>query len=234
MQTSRQARNNMFSHYGWNDSIYVGKIFFLLLIVWCTVGCKKSVEDTTPVVTLVGEATMDVQLQGTFSDPGATAKDEEDGDNITVTAWGAVDVNHVGVYEIRYKAIDKAGNVGTVLRTVRVYNKAEGLEGEYIVTVTSGGTGTYTQHITASATVNNKIHFSLFGNYQYNTYRYAKVVEDSIIMEPQLAIQVGVPAKDRTFYANDTITSFPNFNLTYTVSATGLADTVRSEQFVKQ
>lgn len=246
MQISRQLfdrlkvtpRNNRFLHYSRNNSIYVGRVFFLLIIMGCIVGCKKNQENTTPVVTLIGSATIDIPLQGTFTDPGATAKDEEDGD-VTVTPWGAVDVNHAGVYEIRYKAIDKNGNVGTVLRTVRVYNEAEDLEGEYAVTVTSGGSGVYTQHITASTTVNNKIHFSLFSNYMYNTYRYAKVVGDSIIIEPQLAIQVGVPAKDRTFSGSGIVSledsSPEDIKLIYTISVPGggVPDTVRTEEFVK-
>ena len=73
--------------------------------------CKKD-DVTAPVVTLTG-SDMTISLQGSFSDPGATANDAKDG-AITPVVSGNVDVNHTGVYEITYTATDAAGNSAAV------------------------------------------------------------------------------------------------------------------------
>lgn len=76
-----------------------------------------------PVITLVGSATINVSLGESFTDPGATATDDVDGDitaNIVV-AGDAVDVNTVGTYTITYNVSDASGNAATeVTRTVIV------------------------------------------------------------------------------------------------------------------
>src|SRR5690242_811709 len=79
--------------------------------------CSK--DDTTPpVISLSGASSMDVVLNGTFNDPGASASDDEDG-AISVTPSGSVNEDLVGEYTITYTAQDAAGNVGTATRTVR-------------------------------------------------------------------------------------------------------------------
>jgi len=68
-----------------------------------------------PVITLLGETTINILVGGTFSDPGATATDDVDGDltaNIVV-AGDAVDVNTAATYTITYNVSDAAGNAAT-------------------------------------------------------------------------------------------------------------------------
>ena len=76
-----------------------------------------------PVITLTGSATMNVILGDTFTDPGATATDDVDGDitaNIVV-AGDTVDTNTVATYTITYNVSDAAGNAAAeVTRTVIV------------------------------------------------------------------------------------------------------------------
>jgi len=76
-----------------------------------------------PVITLNGDATMNISVGDTFTDPGATATDNIDGDitaNIVV-AGDAVDVNTAGTYTITYNVSDAAGNAATeVTRDVEV------------------------------------------------------------------------------------------------------------------
>ena len=76
-----------------------------------------------PVITLNGDATMDVLVGTTYTDAGATASDNFDGDisaNISV-GGDTVDVNTVGTYVITYNVSDAAGNAATeVTRTVNV------------------------------------------------------------------------------------------------------------------
>ena len=75
---------------------------------------------TGPVITLTGDAEMNVDQGGAFTDPGATATDNVDS-SVTVTASGTVDTNTVGTYTLTYDATDAAGNAATsVERTVNV------------------------------------------------------------------------------------------------------------------
>ncbi len=76
-----------------------------------------------PVITLIGSATMNVEIGGTFTDPGATATDDVDGDitDSIVVAGDIVDVNTAATYIITYDVNDAAGNAATqVTRTVIV------------------------------------------------------------------------------------------------------------------
>ena len=75
-----------------------------------------------PEITLNGSNPMSVDLGSTFSDPGATAMDNVDGNisaNIVVT--GSVDTSKSGTYEVKYNVTDAAGNpAAEVIRTVTV------------------------------------------------------------------------------------------------------------------
>ena len=81
--------------------------------------------DSAPVITLNGSAVVNVVVGGTFSDPGATATDAEDGDltaNIVV-GGDVVDTDTLGTYVITYNVSDSSGNAATeVTRTVIVRN----------------------------------------------------------------------------------------------------------------
>ena len=72
-----------------------------------------------PVVTLVGEAAMQINIGEAFTDPGATATDDTDGDiTAGIVATGSVDIATAGLYTLTYTATDVAGNVGSVSRVV--------------------------------------------------------------------------------------------------------------------
>lgn len=88
-----------------------------------TVNVTAGVADTTaPVITLNGSSTMNLTVGTSFTDPGATATDNVDGNltsNIVVT--GSVNTNTVGTYTLNYNVSDAAGNAATqVSRTVNV------------------------------------------------------------------------------------------------------------------
>ena len=72
-----------------------------------------------PVITITGGATVSILLNDTYSDAGATAIDNADG-NLTVTTTGSVNSSIVGDYTITYTATDSAGNVASAVRTVSV------------------------------------------------------------------------------------------------------------------
>jgi len=97
------------------------------------------VDEGTPVITLLGDATINIMVGDPFTDPGATATDDVDGDitaNIVV-AGDAVDVNTENTYTITYNVSDTYGNAAAELtRTVIVAADAVAPE----ITLTGGTT----------------------------------------------------------------------------------------------
>lgn len=79
-------------------------------------------DDEAPVITLLGPASIEIEIGEDFTDPGATANDNVDGDitaNIVVT--GTVNKMNPGEYVLAYNVSDAAGNAATeVKRTVKV------------------------------------------------------------------------------------------------------------------
>lgn len=74
-----------------------------------------------PVLTLTGSKEITIKAGSSYSEPGYTAIDEEDG-NLTdkVKVEGAVDIYCSGVYTIKYTVADKYGNMSEDTRTVTV------------------------------------------------------------------------------------------------------------------
>jgi hypothetical protein len=84
---------------------------------------KITVVDTTaPVLTLLGQASLTVEIDETFVDPGFTALDNVDGDLSTaVVVTGQVDINTVGDYVLSYNVSDAQGNASqSMTRQVKV------------------------------------------------------------------------------------------------------------------
>jgi hypothetical protein len=142
----------------------------LLIAGMVFTGCKKDDVDA-PTLTLTG-SDMEIDLGDTYTDQGATADDERDGDlSSKVVSSGTVDNSKVGTYTITYNVTDEAGNAATaVSRTVKV--RSNKLAGTYSVSdVVSGsanpannGTYTYTVTVTQSSEY-NKVLISNFGGF---------------------------------------------------------------------
>ena len=84
---------------------------------------KVAVSDTTaPIINLVGDAAVAHGLGTTYTDAGAIAADDVDGDiTSSITARGTVNTNTAGTYTITYSVSDAAGNAATqITRTVTV------------------------------------------------------------------------------------------------------------------
>ena len=79
-----------------------------------------TVADTiAPVITLVGDAAVEVELDSTYTDAGASATDTVDG-SVDVITTGSVDTSAAGAYTFTYTATDTAGNKASQTRTVTV------------------------------------------------------------------------------------------------------------------
>ncbi|WP_127493637.1 immunoglobulin-like domain-containing protein [Paenibacillus glycanilyticus] len=81
-----------------------------------------TIDTVKPVITINGDAEIQITRGTAYQDQGATATDSRQGNlNNVVTTGDVVDVNTVGVYTIHYNATDDAGNAADeVSRTVRV------------------------------------------------------------------------------------------------------------------
>jgi hypothetical protein len=80
-----------------------------------------------PVITLTGASSLVIAVGATFTDPGATATDDGDGDlTSAITTVGDVNTTVVGEYLIVYKVSDTDGNQSQVTRTVTVYLDTDG------------------------------------------------------------------------------------------------------------
>jgi len=88
-----------------------------------TVNVTADADTTIPVITLTGSNPQSIELGIAYSESGANATDNTDGDisaNISIDA-SAVDVNTIGNYTVTYNVSDNAGNVATqVTRTVTI------------------------------------------------------------------------------------------------------------------
>ena len=86
-----------------------------------TVNVLAAPDTTVPVITIVGSNPASVTVGNTYTDLGATALDDIDGDitaNIVVTS--TVDTLTVGSYAVSYSVTDSSGNTATSSRAVDV------------------------------------------------------------------------------------------------------------------
>ncbi|MAD98701.1 MAG: hypothetical protein CMB99_15365 [Flavobacteriaceae bacterium] len=86
----------------------------------------NSVDTTAPVITLTGDATVNIEIGSTYNDAGATANDDTDGD-ITgnINTVNPVNTSVAATYTVTYNVSDAAGNAATeVTRTVNVIDVA--------------------------------------------------------------------------------------------------------------
>ncbi|WP_414858839.1 immunoglobulin-like domain-containing protein, partial [Paenibacillus sp. Soil787] len=82
-----------------------------------------TVNATAPTITLSGSDSITVYVGSTYTDAGATATDNVDGDvTSSIVTTGTVDTSKEGTYSITYTVHDHAGNTAIATRTVQVIN----------------------------------------------------------------------------------------------------------------
>ena len=114
-----------------------------------------------PIISLIGDISLNVELNSVYTDAGATAYDAVDG-LITITdISNIVDTTTIGSYTVTYNVSDAAGNAATeVVRTVNVVDTTPPvitLNGPSIVTIDY--LGTYNE-LSATVTDNSNKDFS--------------------------------------------------------------------------
>lgn len=182
-------------------------------------GCSKD-DTTAPVITLTGDATITHTLNTTYTDLGATATDDNDGDlTSSITVSGTVNKDLKGTYELTYTVSDAAGNTATKKRTVNVVNSAENFAGNYAVTDVVGGTTyPYNDVISTSSTVNNRIWVTKFANYINGSVYFD--ISGSTVTLPMQTVTCGNPAASRAFSGNGSV-SGTTIGLNYIESTNG-------------
>jgi len=101
------------------------------------------VDQTPPVITLIGASEITVNLSENYDEEGATALDNVDNGVLTADVAGIVDINLEGIYTLTYSVTDAAGNAATPVTRQ--------------VIVGSGGNATV-ECATGESTADNKTH----------------------------------------------------------------------------
>lgn len=111
---------------------YLLAVLFTSLIVSCSdddpipapvvVTPEVVIPDTgAPTITLVGSSTINIEKGDSYTDAGASASDEVDGDiSSSITTSGSVDTSTPGTYTLTYSVSDAAGNSVELTRTIIV------------------------------------------------------------------------------------------------------------------
>ncbi len=93
------------------------------------------VPNSLPGITLIGSSNSTSILNVAYVDSGYIAYDNEDGDlTSNVIVYGAVNKDSAGTYRISYVVYDSFGDKDSVVRTVRIKNTAEFMNGFYTCT----------------------------------------------------------------------------------------------------
>ena len=101
-----------------------------------------------PVITLNGGQNVTVYIGGVYSEAGFSAVDECDGDlTASVTVEGSVNPEQAGLYPITYTVTDSSGNVGQIVRSVRVKSRVVVSGDKTIYLTFDDGPCAYTQQL---------------------------------------------------------------------------------------
>ncbi len=81
----------------------------------------STTEDTAPTITLNGESNMTLNVGDSYTERGATAKDDKDGDiSNKISISGTVNTSRAGTYTITYTVSNSRGKSSTVKRIIVV------------------------------------------------------------------------------------------------------------------
>jgi surface protein len=134
---------------------------------------QSSLDTTAPVITINGDKTVQLNLGDSYTELGASAKDETDGE-VIVSISGAINLNQLGTYTFTYTATDSAGNSASLQRTIIVVAPEDTIAP--IVTLNGGSKitlsyGVTYQELGATATDNldETVEITIIGQVDINT-----------------------------------------------------------------
>lgn len=195
-------------------------------------GCIE--EDlTNPVITLLGDNPMTIEFGTAFTDPGATALDDIDGDLTTSILSDplAVDVNMAGEYDVVYSVTDAAGNTAQETRKVYVTHTSANIAGNYDVSEDCSVSGqfSYTTGGVIQKTGGTKfeITFTNFGDY-VNTINVEGELTGNDGKTISIPLQIDVNGTDINIEGTGTVNSEGTI-LTIDYTATQTSDPTQSE-----
>ncbi len=131
--------------------------------------CKPEDDTIDPVILLKGTNPYNVDsIGGTFTEPGYTAVDENDGDitNKVVVEYPIITNDSAKSYQVSYRVMDNAGNIFTTYRIINIRNTITFLEGVYNDTLKCGNDSDvfYQSTIIPSPVINGNFGISNFAN----------------------------------------------------------------------
>lgn len=148
-----------------HSQLFAG-VLAMILSSFVFSACNK--DSIPPVITLLGDDPMEIALYSPYSEPGATAEDDVDGeltDMIDIT--GTVNSDILGDYTITYTVADERGNTTSIDRTVSVVIMRENYTGSWAVAQGSDCPFTWTsgttQNIAAGSSVNEIVFNDFYG-----------------------------------------------------------------------
>lgn len=104
-------------------------------------GNSNGGEDKAPTITLNGDANITIYVGDTYTEKGATAKDEKDGDiSSKISISGTVNTSKAGTYTVTYTVKNSKGKSSTVKRTITVKDNSSGKENTSTTNSTSTNT----------------------------------------------------------------------------------------------
>ena len=187
-----------------------------------------ALDTTAPVITLTGAASVTIEAGSTYTDAGATALDNLDGDlTSSIVTSSNVNTSAIGSYTVTYDVSDAAGNAATrVTRTVIVQDTTAPvitLTGAASVTIEAGSTytdagataldnldGDLTSSIVTSSTVNT----SATGSYTV-TYNVSDAAGNAATQVTRTVTVSAPVAKDLTMVLNgDNLEVYLNKDIT--------------------
>ena len=169
-------------------------------------------DSTPPVLTLNGDAEINIAKGSKYQELGCIASDNYDG-NITtkIKVASSVNTNEKGAYTVSYTVSDSSGNTSTVQRTVNVVDsgskgistkKATGLPVlmyHFFYDKTTGNTGKDSNYMEIHD-FENQLKYLTENNYYFPTWDEVQNYVNGTSCLPEHSIVITVDDGDKTFF----------------------------------
>ena len=119
-----------------NVSSFGGENLIQQFVVRFTFKEDAPADTTPPVITITGDNPVNIKVGDSYTDAGATAVDDVDGEVNVTTVSNDVDTTQIGTYYVTYEATDVAGNKATAKREVHVVENTSADTTPPVITIT--------------------------------------------------------------------------------------------------